>query len=175
MTATDTGQWHRVDPSDVPDEGRVRSVVVDGRTVALARCGARLGALENKCPHQGGPLGEGSIEKGLLRCPWHGYDYDPLTGRAPGSFADAVTAYDVEEREDGVFVKLPERVAVRRTVADVLVETLVAHGVSRVFGMVGHSNLGFADALRRAEERGELTFVGIRHEEIGRASCRERV
>ena len=51
-----------------------------------------------------------------------------------------------------------------RTVADVLVETLVAHGVTQVFGMVGHSNLGFADALRRAEERGELRFVGIRHE-----------
>jgi hypothetical protein len=44
----DTGGWHRVDPVDVPDEGRVRSVTVDGRTVALARCGARLGALENR-------------------------------------------------------------------------------------------------------------------------------
>jgi pyruvate oxidase len=33
-----------------------------------------------------------------------------------------------------------------------------------VFGMVGHSNLGFADALRRAEESGQLTYVGIRHE-----------
>src|SRR5437764_5976000 len=64
--------WHRVDPVDVPDDGRVRSVVVDGRTVALARCGARLGALDNRCPHQGGPLGEGSIENGWLRCPWHG-------------------------------------------------------------------------------------------------------
>src|SRR5256885_7094151 len=30
--------------------------------------------------------------------------------------------------------------------------------------MVGHSNLGFAEAMRRAEERGELTYVGIRHE-----------
>ncbi|MGH3604055.1 MAG: thiamine pyrophosphate-binding protein, partial [Pseudonocardiaceae bacterium] len=50
------------------------------------------------------------------------------------------------------------------TVADVMVETLVAHGVTRVFGMVGHSNLGFADALRRAEQRGELTYIGIRHE-----------
>src|SRR5947208_15131292 len=30
--------------------------------------------------------------------------------------------------------------------------------------MVGHSNLGFADAMRRAEERGELTYIGIRHE-----------
>jgi thiamine pyrophosphate-dependent acetolactate synthase large subunit-like protein len=45
-----------------------------------------------------------------------------------------------------------------------MVETLVAHGVTRLFGMVGHSNLGFADALRRVEQRGELTYIGIRHE-----------
>jgi hypothetical protein len=50
MSADD---WHRVEPVDVPGEGRVRSVTVDGRTVALARCGGSLGALENRCPHQG--------------------------------------------------------------------------------------------------------------------------
>ncbi len=156
--------WHPVSPVDVPGEGRVRSVTVDGRSIALTRCGRTLGALDNHCPHQGGPLGEGSIERGLLRCPWHGYDYDPTTGESPGDFGDTVTSYDIEERDDGVYVRLPEPVQVGRTVADVLVETLVAHGVTRVFGMVGHSNLGFADALRRAEERGELSFVGIRHE-----------
>ncbi|MGH3767059.1 MAG: thiamine pyrophosphate-binding protein [Pseudonocardiaceae bacterium] len=156
--------WHKVDPADVPDDGRVRSVVVDGRTVALSRCGARLGALENRCPHQGGPLGEGSIEKGLLRCPWHGYDYDPLTGKPPAGFSDGVRAYQVDERPDGVYVQLPPVRTPVRTVADVMVETLIAHGVSHVFGMVGHSNLGFADALRRAEQRGELSYIGIRHE-----------
>ena len=161
---TPEGTWHDVSPVDVPDEGRVRSVTVDGRTIALSRCHGSLGALDNRCPHQGGPLGEGSIEKGLLRCPWHGYDYDPLTGQPPGDFADSVPSYPVEEQEDGVRVLLPERAEAGRTVADVLVETLVAHGVTQVFGMVGHSNLGFADALRRAEERGELRFVGIRHE-----------
>ena len=158
------GSWHVVSPVDVPEEGRVRSVTIDGRSIALTRCGRTLGALENRCPHQGGPLGEGSIEKGLLRCPWHGYDYDPLTGMAPGDFGDTVAAFDIEEREDGVYVRVPEPTQVPRTVADVLVETLVEHGVTAVFGMVGHSNLGFADALRRAEERGDLTFIGIRHE-----------
>src|SRR5450432_2777574 len=160
----DTDDWHRVDPADVPDDGRVRSVTVDGRTVALARCGARLGALENRCPHQGGPLGEGSIEKGWLRCPWHGYDYDPLTGLPPGGFSDGVPAYQVDERADGVYVRLPAVAKRGRTVADVLVETLVAFGITHVFGMVGHSNLGFADAMRAAELRGDLTFIGIRHE-----------
>src|SRR5215207_6432102 len=162
--ADPAAQWHRVEQSDVPEEGRVRSTVVDGRPVALTRCGGQLGALENRCPHQGGPVGEGSIENGWLRCPWHGYDYDPLTDRPPEGFTDAVIAYEVEDREDGVFVRLSQPVGAARTVSDVLVETLVAHGVDTVFGMVGHSNLGFADALRRAEERGELRFVGIRHE-----------
>jgi thiamine pyrophosphate-dependent acetolactate synthase large subunit-like protein/nitrite reductase/ring-hydroxylating ferredoxin subunit len=159
-----SSSWHRIDPVDVPDEGRVRSVTVDGRTVALARCGTRLGALENRCPHQGGPLGEGSIEKGWLRCPWHGYDYDPLTGLPPGGFSDGVPSYQVDERADGAYVHLPAIAERSRTVSDVLVETLVAFGITHVFGMVGHSNLGFADAMRRAEERGELTYIGIRHE-----------
>ncbi|HEX5299387.1 MAG TPA: thiamine pyrophosphate-binding protein, partial [Streptosporangiaceae bacterium] len=139
-------------------------MTVDGHTVALARCGARLGALENRCPHQGGPLGEGSIENGWLCCPWHGYDYDPLTGQPPEGFSDGVAAYEVDERADAVYVRLPAPAPKVRTVADVLVETLVAFGITHVFGMVGHSNLGFADAMRRAEERGQLTFTGIRHE-----------
>ncbi len=96
----------------MPDEGRVRSVVVGGRSIAMTRCGGRLGALENHCPHQGGPLGEGSIEKGLLRCPWHGYDYDPVTGAPAGRGLhddDRVPAYDVEERDDGVSWPLPPK------------------------------------------------------------------
>ena len=64
--------------------------------MALARCGARVGALENRCPHQGGPFGEGSIESGSLRCPWHGYDYVPLTGRPPNGFSDGVPAYELK-------------------------------------------------------------------------------
>jgi thiamine pyrophosphate-dependent acetolactate synthase large subunit-like protein/nitrite reductase/ring-hydroxylating ferredoxin subunit len=154
--------WHKID--DPPAEGRVRAAIVDGRSVALTRCGGRLGALDNHCPHQGGPLGEGSIENGWLRCPWHGYDYHPTTGRPPAGFSDAPAAYPVEEREDGAYVALPDLPELARSVSDVLVQTLVAWGVDTVFGMVGHSNLGFADALRRAEERGELRYIGIRHE-----------
>jgi pyruvate oxidase len=44
------------------------------------------------------------------------------------------------------------------------VSTLVAFGVTEFFGTVGHSNLGIADALRRAERRGEIRYIGIRHE-----------
>lgn len=52
----------------------------------------------------------------------------------------------------------------QRTVSDVMMETMVNWGISHVFGMVGHSNLGLADAMRRQEEAGKLTFIGVRHE-----------
>ena len=100
-----------------------------------------------------------------LRCPWHGYDYDPITGLPPEGFSDAAGCVRGRRaRRRRLRAPTAEGARTYRTVADVLVETLVAHGVTRVFGMVGHSNLGFADALRRAEERGDLHFIGIRHE-----------
>jgi thiamine pyrophosphate-dependent acetolactate synthase large subunit-like protein/nitrite reductase/ring-hydroxylating ferredoxin subunit len=155
-------RWHPL--GDLPDEGRVITAVVDGRSLALTRCGGKLGALVNRCPHQGGPLGEGSIENGWLRCPWHGYDYNPTTGAPPEGFSDAPEAFMVCEEGGHSWVALPELAERPRSVSDAMVETLVAWGVDTVFGMVGHSNLGFADALRRAEQRGQLRYIGIRHE-----------
>ncbi|GAA3826873.1 cation:proton antiporter [Nocardioides panacisoli] len=62
MTESRTS-WHRVTGDDVPDEGRVRSTVVDGRPVALTRCDGLIGALENRCPV--GPSGLGWLEPDL--------------------------------------------------------------------------------------------------------------
>jgi len=170
--------WHKVAEKDGLPEGRVTTVTVDGagtkaKSIALTRYKGEYGALDNHCPHQGGPLGEGSIEcddssenggSCYLRCPWHGWDYDPITGKSPGGFDDGVDTYPVEERDDGVYVGLeaePEHV---RTVTDVMAETMVKWGVTSVFGMVGHSNLGLSDAIRRQTLTGKLRYIGIRHE-----------
>jgi len=162
---TEGWMWHEIPADQIPDgEGRVRTVVVDGRAIAVSRCRGLIGALDNRCPHQGGPLGEGSIENGLLRCPWHGYDYDPITGQPPSGFSDAPEKFEVSDEGENVRVLLPPHDPQQRTVSDVIVDTMLAWGIDTVFGMVGHSNLGFADALRRAEERGDLRYVGIRHE-----------
>jgi len=156
--------WHKVAEVDELPEGRVKTVTAGRKSLALTRYAGAYGALDNHCPHQGGPLGEGSIENGLLRCPWHGYDYSPLTGTPPPGFTDAPACFPVEVRADGIYVALAPEQPRARTVSDVMVETMCAWGVTHVFGMVGHSNLGFADAMRAAEERGDLTFIGIRHE-----------
>lgn len=132
--------------------------------MALTRCGGKLGALANRCPHQGGPLGEGSIENGWLRCPWHGYDYNPTSGKPPDGFSDAPDAYPVREGAEDSWATLPDRVERPRSMSDAMVQTLLAWGIDTVFGMVGHSNLGLAEALRRAEQRGQMRYIGIRHE-----------
>lgn len=156
--------WHRVADFDALADGRVATVQAGHTSVALTHFAGRYGALHNRCPHQGGPLGEGSIERGWLRCPWHGYDYDPLTGSPPPGFGDRPESFEVQVRSDGIYVGVPAEAPRPHTVSDVMVETMTNWGVRHVFGMVGHSNLGFADALRRAEEAGRLRFVGIRHE-----------
>ena len=154
--------WHRVLAADDLPEGRVATVAAGHKSVALVHFEGQYSALDNRCPHQGGPLGEGSIENGLLRCPWHGYDYCPLDGRSPG-FDDEATTYPLQIRDGEVYIGVEEEPHVA-TVSDLMAETMVNWGVRHVFGMVGHSNLGLADALRRQEEAGRLQYIGIRHE-----------
>ena len=164
--------WYKVaQHNDVP-EGRVKTVTAGTQTIALTHFNGSYGALANKCPHQGGPLGEGSIENCYLRCPWHGWDFDPLSGKArKGSGYDDVPSFPIEKRKDGLYVAVEEPVAAARTVSNVMVETMVNWGIKRVFGMVGHSNLGLADAIRQQEQKDNLTFVGIRHEGAAAFAC----
>ncbi|MDA0195742.1 MAG: thiamine pyrophosphate-binding protein [Bacteroidetes bacterium] len=158
-------QWHKVlqNKSELP-EGRVTTVTANHIGICLTHHKGKLGALDNRCPHQGGPLGEGSIENDLLRCPWHGWDFDPHTGQSPGFHDDSIVTFPVEEREDGVYIGIEEEEKHETTISDVMMETMVEAGVDTVFGMVGHSNLGVADAMRKLEDKGKLSFIGIRHE-----------
>ncbi|MGB1111425.1 MAG: thiamine pyrophosphate-binding protein, partial [Gammaproteobacteria bacterium] len=106
-----------------------------------------------------------------LRCPWHGWDFHPLTGRSPGAHDDGVDIYPVEIRDEGVFVAVKESTEHKPTVSDLMAETMVNWGVTHVFGMVGHSNLGLADAFRLQEEKGALKYIGIRHEGAASFAC----
>ncbi len=158
----DDVRWHEVDADDLATD-EVKAVIAGGRSVCLARTGRGLSALDNRCPHQGGPLGEGTIEDGWLICPWHGYEYDPVTGEPPGGYDDAATPFPIRQVGDSVRVRIPVAVE-RETLMDQMVNVMTEWGVDTVFGMVGHSNLGFADALRKAENDGRLQYYGVRHE-----------
>ena len=88
-----------------------------------------------------------------MRCPWHGWDYHPCTGKAPG-YDDGVKVYEVEARNDGNICRFSNSERTFFTVSDIMVETMVNWGIDSVFGMAGHSNLGTADALKRQDKKG---------------------
>ena len=170
-------EWFMVAPAEALPEGRVMTVTAGTKTLALVHFDGQYAAMDNRCPHQGGPLGEGSIERGegdqcWLRCPWHGWDFDPLTGKPPGGHEDTgQTLYPVEQRSDGIYVGVPPEPDHVQTSTDVVAQTMVNWGLKSVFGMVGHSNLALADAFRRQEAAGHIRYIGIRHEGAASFAC----
>lgn len=89
---------------DIP-EGK--SIIVqgpDGMEIALFNLEGNIYGLENVCPHQGGPVGEGDIEEGVVTCPWHGWQFDITTGASqnmPGEFAKKI---DLIIEGDEIFI-----------------------------------------------------------------------
>jgi pyruvate oxidase len=170
-------EWHRVADLDELPEGRVKTVSAGIHSMALTHIDGKYTAMENRCPHQGGPLGEGSIEIGndgqcWLRCPWHGWDFDPKTGVSPGGHADSgQEIFPVEVRDDGIYVGVEAEAPHETTVTDVMAETMTNWGVTSVFGIVGHSNLGLSDAIRLQEKAGRLKYFGVRHEGAAAFAC----
>src|ERR1700687_1010300 len=65
-------RWIRItEPENIPlREGR--GVEVDGHQIALFNLGDRFLAVENRCPHRGGPLSDGIVAGDVVVCPLHG-------------------------------------------------------------------------------------------------------
>ena len=83
--------------SDIPVQGS-RRVRIDGTAVAVFRTAAdKVFALEDKCPHAGGPLSEGIVHGDCVTCPLHNWDISLADGRAKGEDADAVQNYHVKQ------------------------------------------------------------------------------
>jgi nitrite reductase (NADH) small subunit len=68
--------------SELPASGEVREFTAGGRAFCVANLNGTISVLDGVCPHEGGPLGEGSIEDGRVVCPWHGYAFDLRTGES---------------------------------------------------------------------------------------------
>jgi len=78
--------------------GERKIVEVAGRSIGVFNVGGSFYALRNRCPHQGGPLCRGRLSGGvvstrpgeyewtrdgeILRCPWHGWEFDVRTGQS---------------------------------------------------------------------------------------------
>jgi nitrite reductase (NADH) small subunit len=88
---------------DVP-QGEGRALSVDGRRIAIFRAETGWYALDQVCPHAGGPLADGILADCRVICPLHERAYDLATGAALGGGA-GVAAYGVQVRGDEVFIE----------------------------------------------------------------------
>ncbi len=84
--------------------GTCRRVEVDGVFVALFNIDGMIYALDNTCPHAGGPLGEGTIKGDCVKCPWHGWRFNIRTGIRPENPDFHVLRRDVRIEGDMILV-----------------------------------------------------------------------
>jgi nitrite reductase (NADH) small subunit len=93
---------------------------VDGETVGVFNVNGRFYALRNRCPHKGGPLCEGPVtgttlptdefryvygrHGELIRCAWHGWEFEIATGRSLVDPHTRVKTFPVEVEDGAVYV-----------------------------------------------------------------------
>ncbi|HVG18417.1 MAG TPA: Rieske 2Fe-2S domain-containing protein [Blastocatellia bacterium] len=93
--------------SDLPS-GQGMVVEIDGRPIALFNVNGEFHALDNICPHRGGPLGEGYVDCNNLtvQCPWHGWSFNLASGVSPVNSLAKVEKFDVIVEGDEIKVSL---------------------------------------------------------------------
>ena len=91
---------------EIPDGGS-KVVEIKEHIIAIFNMQGKFFALNNTCPHQGGPLGEGYIEEeGIVSCPWHGWTFDVRTGVSPIDADLKVSCYPVRVEEGELIVEI---------------------------------------------------------------------
>jgi nitrite reductase/ring-hydroxylating ferredoxin subunit/DMSO/TMAO reductase YedYZ heme-binding membrane subunit len=90
-------------PAEIP-LGQARIVRAGNERVAVFRHWQGISAISNVCAHQGGPLGEGRMEAGCVRCPWHGTLYFPQNGLAPPPSSYCVPTFPVKLVDGCIYV-----------------------------------------------------------------------
>ncbi|AFS54586.1 MULTISPECIES: Rieske (2Fe-2S) protein [Leptospirillum] len=91
----------------IPEKGGV-SVEVGSRAVAIFKVDGKIRAIDNTCPHRGGPLAEGPLEGSVVRCPLHMWAFDVTTGVSSNRPGVQVGCYEVVEEGGRHFISLPD-------------------------------------------------------------------
>ncbi len=94
---------------DLPP-GSCQSFEIQDYGIALFNLEGEIHALDNTCPHAGGPLGEGTIEGDLVACPWHDWKFNIRTGicQKNPSPSWTVSRYEVRVEHDIIQIALPQ-------------------------------------------------------------------
>ena len=85
--------------------GQGRCFVINKQEIAVFRSrGGEIFAVENKCPHRGGPLAEGIIGNGVVVCPLHGHKFNLQTGLGSDGH-ECVKTFPVREEKGTILIE----------------------------------------------------------------------
>ncbi len=93
--------------ADIPP-GSARIIDVNGEPVAIFNVKGKFYAINNNCPHAGGPLGEGFVNDSekTVECPWHGWTFGLETGETAFDPGRKVRIYSVRVQGGDVFLEV---------------------------------------------------------------------
>jgi len=102
--------YHEAVPlADLRESGR-ELIAVDGVPIALFHHEGEVRAVNNRCPHMGFPLTEGTVDEGVLTCEWHHARFELSCGDTFDPWADDVETYPTRVEDGAVYVDpSPER------------------------------------------------------------------
>ncbi len=99
-------EWTEFAPlSELPPEGAWERVVAD-RVIVFFRRDATLYAIDEICSRQGGPLSQGDGHESLVRCPWHGWQFDMRSGQCTLNPQVCQKTEDVRVGSKRIFLRL---------------------------------------------------------------------
>lgn len=90
--------------SVTPDDGII--VKVKGREIAVFRLEDGFFAVDNVCPHLGGPIGEGIVRRDLVTCPWHDWSFSIKTGICTINPAAQLETFPVKVEDGQILIEI---------------------------------------------------------------------
>ncbi len=84
--------------------GKSAIVLVDGQEIAVFNYKNEYFAILNKCPHKGGPLGEGRVQEGIVVCPNHEWRFELKTGNSMQNPEMKVKIFPVRIKDEKIYV-----------------------------------------------------------------------
>lgn len=99
-------QWLQAGKVSDFKEGEGKVVNLQGKYVAVFKVDGNIHAVDNTCPHQGGPLGEGMLDGQVVTCPWHGWRFNVTTGVSPVVPTAKVQKFNVKVDGDKVLIEV---------------------------------------------------------------------
>ena len=87
--------------------GQCRTVEVRGKRYALCNVEGSIYAVDDACPHRGGPLGAGVLEGHEVFCPLHGWPFDVRTGHCSVAPERPVRTHATRVQDGAIWMELP--------------------------------------------------------------------